>query len=79
MIFARDQIAVDYGIYLLNSISSSSIISSSEKVGLSAGMEGCEVSKIDGEAGGDEDDDSKNDEPDDQNDDSDNLICSSEN
>lgn len=35
--------------------------------------------KIDGEAGGDEDDNSEHDELDNKNDDSDNHICSSEN
>lgn len=57
----------------------SSIISSSEKVGLSAGMGGCELWKIDGEAGGDEDDDSEHNKLDDESDDSDNRICSSKN
>lgn len=59
--------------------SSSSIISSSEKVDLSVGMEGCEVWKIDGEASGDEDDDSEYDELEDENDDNDNRIYFSEN
>lgn len=59
--------------------SSSSIISSSEKVGLFVGMKGCQVWKFDGEASGDEDDDSEYDELHDENDDSDNRIYFSEN
>lgn len=55
--------------------SSSSIISSSEKVGLSAAMLGLEVWKLDGEAGGDEDDDNERDEHDAENDDSSENIA----
>lgn len=56
----------------------SSIISSSEKVGLSTGMVDLEVWKLDGEAGGDEVDDNECDEVDDENDDSNNGITSSD-